>query len=268
MSEPERSLLSQQISIALTSCKDGLHVLRHRGPSQVQFWFIALVIGIGAGFAALFFRKGINSLQAWLYGTEDVQHLHSFASSLPWYLVLLIPVAGGLIVGVILTTFTTVVAILGSFNYIKKHERAFYALMLLMETGVIGVFIATDLFLFYVFFEAILIPVYFMIGRYGTGQRAYAAVKFLIYSLAGGLVMLAALAGVQFVPNEQTRQRSLEVLISAPLHSTPPITSRATERFWSCQFAPSGQLTLMLHQPDLVEPALRLESPSCARMSR
>jgi NADH-quinone oxidoreductase subunit M len=60
----------------------------------------------------------------------------------------------------------------------------------------IGVFTALDVFVFYVFFEAILIPIYFMIGRYGTGQRAYAAVKFLIYSLVGGLVMLAALGGL------------------------------------------------------------------------
>ncbi|TMM55006.1 chloride channel protein [Sulfitobacter sabulilitoris] len=106
MTEPRRSFLSQQMTLALTSCRDGLHILRHRGPSQVQFWFIALAIGIGAGFAALFFRKGINALQAALYGTDDVQFLHSFASSLPWYLILLIPIAGGLAVGLILHVFT------------------------------------------------------------------------------------------------------------------------------------------------------------------
>ena len=81
-------------------------MLRHRGPSQIQFWFIALAIGIAAGFAALFFRKGIEALQAWLYGTEDVQYLHSFASSLPWYLILIIPVIGGLATGLILHVFT------------------------------------------------------------------------------------------------------------------------------------------------------------------
>ncbi|MGD1882472.1 MAG: chloride channel protein [Paracoccaceae bacterium] len=100
------SILSQQLDLAVTACKGGIRVLRHRGPSQVQFWFIALAIGITAGFAALFFRKGIERLQAWLYGTEDVQHLHTFASSLPWYLILIIPIIGGFLVGIILQTFT------------------------------------------------------------------------------------------------------------------------------------------------------------------
>ncbi|GAB5436538.1 MAG: chloride channel protein [Falsiruegeria mediterranea] len=90
----------------MAAVKDGWRVMRHRGPSQIQFWFIALAIGIVAGFAALFFRKGIHALQAALYGTEDVQFLHSFAEQLPWYWVLLIPIAGGLIVGIILHNFT------------------------------------------------------------------------------------------------------------------------------------------------------------------
>lgn len=81
-------------------------VLRDKGPSQIQFWFIALAIGIAAGFAALFFRKGINALQHYLYGVEDVRLLHSFAESLPWYLILAIPIGGGLIVGLILHWFT------------------------------------------------------------------------------------------------------------------------------------------------------------------
>ncbi len=74
--------------------------------------------------------------------------------------------------------------------------KGYLALMLVAESMMIGVFTALDVFVFYVFFEAILIPIYFMIGRYGTGRRAYAAVKFLIYSLVGGLIMLAALGGL------------------------------------------------------------------------
>jgi NADH-quinone oxidoreductase subunit M len=74
----------------------------------------------------------------------------------------------------------------------KRSAKAYFALMLVMETMVIGVFAATDVFLFYVFFEAMLIPMYFMIGSFGVGQRQYAAVKFLLYSLLGGLLMLVA----------------------------------------------------------------------------
>ena len=106
MAEPLRSLLSQQFDQAVVACKDGWHVLRHRGPSKIQFWFIALLIGIGAGFAALFFRKGIEMLQAAIYGSDDVQNLHSFASSLPWYMILSVPIIGGLIVGWVLHKFT------------------------------------------------------------------------------------------------------------------------------------------------------------------
>jgi NADH-quinone oxidoreductase subunit M len=74
----------------------------------------------------------------------------------------------------------------------RYSAKTYFALMLVLETMMIGVFAATDVFLFYVFFEAMLIPMYFMIGSFGTGQRQYAAVKFLLYSLLGGLLMLVA----------------------------------------------------------------------------
>jgi len=75
----------------------------------------------------------------------------------------------------------------------RHSVKTYFALMLTLETMMIGVFAATDVFLFYVFFEAMLIPMYFMIGSYGTGKRQYAAVKFLLYSLLGGLLMLVAI---------------------------------------------------------------------------
>jgi NADH-quinone oxidoreductase subunit M len=75
----------------------------------------------------------------------------------------------------------------------RRHSvKTYFALLLVMETMMIGVFAATDVFLFYVLFEAMLIPMYFMIGSFGVGQRQYAAVKFLLYSLLGGLLMLVA----------------------------------------------------------------------------
>ena len=106
MSDLSRSIIARQIDHAVSACRSGLKVLRQNGPSQIQFWFIALLIGIAAGFAALFFRKGIEALQAWLYGTDNVQTLHSVAGALPWYWVLIIPICGGLVVGVILNFLT------------------------------------------------------------------------------------------------------------------------------------------------------------------
>ena len=99
---------------------------------------------------------------------------------------------------VLLTTFTTPLAILGSFNYIKKNEKAFYALMLLLEVGVVGVFAAVDLFLFYVFFELTLVPMYFIVGIWGGERRVYAAVKFFLFTAFGSLLMLVAILYLYF----------------------------------------------------------------------
>ncbi|HEX6054965.1 MAG TPA: NADH-quinone oxidoreductase subunit M, partial [Intrasporangium sp.] len=77
-----------------------------------------------------------------------------------------------------------------------RRAKAYFALLLSLETFMVGVFAATDVFLFYVFFEAMLIPVYFLIGRFGGPRRQYAAMKFLLFSLAGGLIMLVAVIAV------------------------------------------------------------------------
>jgi CIC family chloride channel protein len=106
MAKTTRTFLTDQLAQLRTALRDGWGIMLRRGPSQIQFWFIALVIGIAAGFAALFFRKGINALQAALYGTDDGRLLHSFVLDLPWYLILLIPIVGGLVVGIILHRFT------------------------------------------------------------------------------------------------------------------------------------------------------------------
>ena len=85
----------------------------------------------------------------------------------------------------------------------RWSAKVFYVLILILETLMIGVFAATDLFLFYVFFEAMLIPIYFLIGGYGSGNKSAAAVKFLLYSLFGGLLMLASIIGVYVISGNQ-----------------------------------------------------------------
>ncbi|MGI5485310.1 NADH-quinone oxidoreductase subunit M [Microtetraspora malaysiensis] len=84
----------------------------------------------------------------------------------------------------------------------KRSARTYFALLLVLEAMMIGVFAATDVFLFYVFFEAMLIPMYFMIGSYGGAQRSYAAVKFLLYSLFGGLLMLVAVIALYTIADK------------------------------------------------------------------
>ena len=93
---------------------------------------------------------------------------------------------------VILTTFLTPLALLGSWSSIDRRVKEFNVFMLLLEAGMLGVFVALDLFLFYIFWEAMLIPMYFLIGIWGHERRIYAAIKFFLYTMAGSVLMLVA----------------------------------------------------------------------------
>ncbi len=94
---------------------------------------------------------------------------------------------------VVLTTFLTPIALLASWDSITQRLKGFVSLMLLLEVGTLGVFVALDLFLFYLFWEFMLIPMYFIIGIWGGGERIYAAVKFFLFTMAGSLLMLVAI---------------------------------------------------------------------------
>ncbi len=106
MAEPEKSMIAGQIGDVVQSCKTGWLVLRHRGPSKLQFWFIALMVGIAAGGAAVGFRIAIEWLQGVVYDAKDVRSLQEFVADVEWYFILLIPVAGGLLTGIVLHLFT------------------------------------------------------------------------------------------------------------------------------------------------------------------
>jgi NADH-quinone oxidoreductase subunit M len=97
---------------------------------------------------------------------------------------------------VVLTTLLTFVALLFSWRYVNTRVREYVALMLLLETGVLGVFCAMDLFLFYVFWEASLIPMYLLIGIWGGKERIYATLKFVLYTMAGSALMLVAIVAL------------------------------------------------------------------------
>ena len=94
---------------------------------------------------------------------------------------------------ILLTAFISVVAILASWTAIEHQIKAYYILMLLLEIGMMGVFLAQDLFLFYIFWEFTLIPMYFLIGMWGGQERVYASIKFFLYTMAGSLLMLLAI---------------------------------------------------------------------------
>jgi NADH-quinone oxidoreductase subunit M len=109
---------------------------------------------------------------------------------------------------VLLTTFTMPLAVLGSWNYIKEREAPFYALLLVLTTGMLGVFVALDMFVFYVFWEIMLIPMYFIIGVWGGAKRLYAAIKFFVYTFLGSLLMLVAILVMYYVVGRETGEYS------------------------------------------------------------
>ena len=118
-------------------------------------------------------------------------------SSVPWIPAWGIHYAVGIdgisLTMVLLTTLLMPLSVLGSWKYITERERGYYALLVILTTGMLGVFLATDLFLFYVFWEVMLIPMYFIIGIWGGKNRLYAAIKFFIFTMVGSFLMLVAI---------------------------------------------------------------------------
>ncbi|WP_020578382.1 NADH-quinone oxidoreductase subunit M [Actinopolymorpha alba] len=133
------------------------------------------------------------------------------------------------IILVLMTALLTPVVILASWNDAEGGRRSvktYFALMLVLEALALGVFSATDVFLFYLLFEATLIPIYFLIGSYGGPRRSYAAVKFLIYSLVGGLLMLAAIVGLYAISVTQTNGNPSFLLSALTQLSIDPATQK------------------------------------------
>lgn len=108
------------------------------------------------------------------------------------------------LVMVLLTAFITVVAVVVSWKGIKERVPLYFALLLAIETGIQGVFLSLDLFLFYLFWEAMLIPMFFLIGIWGHGRRVYSAVKFFLYTFFGSLLMLVAIISLYLMHGAQS----------------------------------------------------------------
>ena len=103
---------------------------------------------------------------------------------------------------IVLTTLLGVIAALSSWEYIGKREQEYYVLLLLLQTAVVGVFASMDLFLFYLFFEVSLVPMYFLIGIWGGERRLYAAIKFFLYTLVGSVIMLLGVLKMYFLTQD------------------------------------------------------------------
>jgi len=138
---------------------------------------------------------------------------------------------------VLLTTLLGMIAILSSWSAIHQRTKEYYILLLLLQTGMIGVFVSLDFFLFYVFWEVMLVPMYFLIGVWGSDRRLYAAIKFFLYTLAGSVVMLLAILALYFyapVPAGHTRTFDVPTLLAAAQHFSDPLK---VWLFWGFFFA-------------------------------
>ena len=136
----------------------------------------------------------------------DLQFVESYDWIKSFGIKYAVGVDGIALVLILMTALLTPIVVLAGWNESDNGRwstKTFYVLILVLQTMSFGVFAATDVFLFYVFFEAMLVPVYFLIGGYGSGERTAAAVKFLLYSLFGGLLMLASIIGLYVLSGEQ-----------------------------------------------------------------
>ncbi len=175
-------------------------------------WIVTFLVffpGI-AGLACLFIPRGwlkrfafsaglieflVSLPMFWTFGIGRIEYQNYV--SIPWIpdwgIAYAIGVDGISILLFLLTTFLLPISVLVSWEQIDKRERAYYAMLLVLVTGILGVFVALDLFLFYVFWEVTLVPMYFLIGVWGHERRIYAAVKFFLFTAFGSLLMLVAI---------------------------------------------------------------------------
>jgi NADH-quinone oxidoreductase subunit M len=143
-----------------------------------------------------------------------------------WGIRYMVGVDGISVLLVLLTTALFPIAILGSYNYITRKNKPFYAMMLMLQAGVLGVFMALDLFLFFMFWEIMLVPMYFIIGIWGGERRVYAAIKFFLYTAVGSLLMLVGILYLFFKYRALTGELSFAYMDLLHL----PLTF--TEQYW------------------------------------
>lgn len=160
---------------------------------------------------------------------------------------------------IVLTTFLSVIALIGTWNSAQKSVSGLMALLLLLETGMIGVFASVDLFLFYIFWELILIPMYFIIGIWGGKRRVYAAVKFFIYTLGGSLFMLVAIIWLGLEAQKVTGAFTTDLSKLLTISSALPIDVQ-TYLFWA--FALSFAIKVPLFPLHTWLPDAHVEAPT------
>jgi NADH-quinone oxidoreductase subunit M len=179
----------------------------------VTFWPNAKTLRpLALGFSLIEFLISLVILQRFVPGTADLQMVEQY----PWIerfgITYFLGIDGLSLWLVLLTTFLTPIIILGSWSAIENRVKGFHASLFVLQTAMLGTFLAMDAIFFYLFWELSLVPMYFMIGIWGGTRRIYATVKFFIYTMVGSLLMLVAIIYMMFLTQEAFGQMSASIL--------------------------------------------------------
>src|SRR5688500_19709515 len=158
--------------------------------------------------------------------SADYQFVERYAWLPAFGIQYLVGVDGISLLLVVLTGFLTPLALLSSWESVHVNVKTFSFFLLALEASMLGVFVAIDLFLFYMFWDAMLIPMYFLIGIWGYERRVYAAVKFILYTMAGSVLMLLAILGLAWLHSTVTGQYSFDLV------ALYDVSVRAHLHFW------------------------------------
>ncbi len=161
---------------------------------------------------------------------------------------------------VVLTTFLTPIALLASWESIEHRLKSYVSLMLLLEVGTLGVFMALDTFLFYVFWEFVLIPMYFIIGIWGGKEKTYAAIKFFLYTMSGSLLMLVAIIWLGY--HASTLQGGHFTTDLLELNATAPFIPMAIQSWMFLAFALSFCIKVPLFPLHTWLPDAHVQAPT------
>jgi NADH-quinone oxidoreductase subunit M len=185
---------------------------------EEHYRWIALVVTVATFAVSLVLLRGVGASGAEFRFEQNISWIGSIGARYH------VAVDGISLWLVLLTTLLMPISVLSSWTAIRKRQLSYYAFLLVLESAMLGVFVSLDLLLFYLFFEASLVPMFFLIGIWGGERRIYAAIKFFIYTAVGSLLMLAGILSLYFIHHTFDYATLLQAI------SASPLTERA--EFW------------------------------------
>jgi len=215
-------------------------------------WFAVAVSTVTFLISILIFSKFDSSLSTFQF-TEKIQWIKSLNISYS------VGIDGISMLLILLTTFITPLTLVSSWSSIKEKVKLFTFFMLLLEFAMLGVFVSLDLFLFYIFWEAMLIPMYFIIGIWGGERRIYASVKFFIFTMAGSLLMLVAIIWLTVYASSQLGHFTSDIV---ELYSVGPMIPVQIQRYMFLAFFISFAIKVPLFPLHTWLPDAHVEAPT------